>query len=408
MKTNKICVIICEYNPFHNGHKLLLDKARQLSGCDYIACIMSGDFSQRGEPCILNKYSRATVAIQGGADIVIQMPTAYACSSAEVFCRAGINIANTLKNATHICFGSECGDIDLLSKVADFFIKEPKEYKQLLKENLSKGYSYPTSKQLAIDAMVKNNLLEKDFSKVLEGSNNILAIEYLKAIKQTKSKLSPITIKREGEDFNSKKQSTFASATSIRDTIYKKGVKFVENSIPKETYKEFFALLEKQGPVDINLFDKLRLYSLRTSNIKTLENTFDVGEGIENRLYNISRESKTYDDFINSCKTKRYSTSKINRICLANMLGISKSIVEKVYTYDLPYIKVLAVKKNKILSLLECNTNLIIRNSDIPKLNAHAKDLIQIESNAESIYSLITNNANTLPYINTQAIIVNK
>ena len=308
MKTNKICVIICEYNPFHNGHKLLLDKARQLSGCDYIACIMSGDFSQRGEPCILNKYSRATVAIQGGADIVIQMPTAYACSSAEVFCRAGINIANTLKNATHICFGSECGDIDLLSKVADFFIKEPKEYKQLLKENLSKGCSYPASKQLAIDTMVKNNLLEKDFSKVLEGSNNILAIEYLKAIKQTKSKLSPITVKREGEDFNSKKQSTFASATSIRDTIYKKGVKFVENSIPKEIYKEFSALLEKQGLVDINLFDKLRLYSLRTSNIKTLENTFDVGDGIENRLYNISRESKTYDDFINSCKTKRYST----------------------------------------------------------------------------------------------------
>ncbi len=407
METNKICAIICEYNPFHNGHKLLIDEAKKLSGCEYIACIMSGDFSQRGEACILNKYNRAQLALCGGADIVIHMPTAYASSSAEVFARCGINIASSLKNVTHICFGSECGDIELLSNIADFFIKEPKEYKLALKSYLDQGNSFAISKSMAIKNMAEKDIVSADFVSTLNGSNNILAIEYIKALKLTKSPLIPLTIARKGEEFNSKKENTFASATSIRETIYKKGIKTVQDSVPKDIFPLFKDMIEKQGLPSLQTFDLLRLGFLRTMSLDNMQKIFDVGEGIENRLYASARENINYNNFLTSSITKRYSESKINRIVLASILGITQDITKKVYTTPLPYIKVLAVKRNKILSHLDCKVPLVIRNSDIPKLNAYAYDLIEIENKADGIYSLITNKVNTLPYIRNQALVIN-
>lgn len=408
METNKICVIICEYNPFHNGHQFLIQKARELSGCQYIACIMSGDFSQRGEPCILNKYNRASLAIHGGADIVLHLPTAFACSSAEVFARGGIKIANCLKNATHICFGSECGEIEPLKKLADLFTYEPKNYKKALKEYLSQGLSYPASRQKAVEQLINHGELDNECKDLLSGSNNILAIEYLKALNKTNSKLIPITIKRQGEEFNSKKTSSYASASSLRELIYQKGIKTSEQSIPKEVFVPMKQMLEKQILPDQKLFDNIRLFSLRTSNLEHLKNIFDVNEGLENRLYHIARESADYKTFMEQCKTKRYTESRLNRICLANMLNIDKSVAKLAYSKITPYIKVLAVKRNKILSNLNCSTALIIRNSNIPILLKHfAKKLIEIEDRADGIYSLLTQKTTTIPYLYNQALILN-
>ena len=408
MKTSKICVIICEYNPLHNGHKLLIDKAREISGCDFVACIMSGNFNQRGNPCVLDKHSRAHLALQAGADIVLQLPTVYACSSAEIFARGGINIANSLKNATHIVFGSECGNIDKLNAIANFFVKEPKEYKQLLKKYLDNGFSFPQSRQKAIQDLAKQGNVDKDFASIINSPNNILGIEYLKAIKQTKSKLIPLTIKREGEDYNSKKLSFYSSATAIRELLAQKnGLKQSEKFIPVECFETFKKYYEEQT-LNYNLFDYTKMFMLKTASLDYLKNIFDVTEGLENRLHSISRESTSYAAFEKACQTKRFSAARINRVALASILGITKDLAEKVYSYNLPYIKPLAIKRNKILSALDSDIPIVIRNNNIPKLNALANKFIEVEDRSDSLYGLITNKATTLPYLYQTTLIINK
>lgn len=407
MKTNKICVIICEYNPLHNGHKLLIDKARQLSGCDFVACVMSGNFSQRGNPCILDKHSRAHLALQAGADIVLQMPTVFACSSAEVFARGGVNIANSLKNATHLIFGSECGDIDKLDQIATFFVKEPKEYKIALKKYLDDGYSFPQSRQKAIADLAGQGVVDKDFAEIINSPNNILGIEYLKALKQTKSKIIPLTIKREGEDYNSKNLSTFPSASAIRELLTQKnGLKQSEKFLPPECFETFKKYYEKQK-LDYELFEYTKMFMLKTASLDYLKNIFDVTEGLENRLHSISRETTNYADFEKLCKTKRFSSARLNRVALASILGITKDLAEKVYTYTMPYIKPLAIKRNKVMSALDSDVPIVIRNSDIPKLNNIANKFIEVEDRSDSLYGFLTNSPTTLPYLYQTTLIIN-
>ena len=151
----KICAVICEYNPFHFGHLYHIQKAKELSGCDAVLCILSGNFTQRAEPSIADKYVRASMALSGGADIVVQMPTAYACSSAEIYAMAGIKIANSFKNVTHLAFGCESKNFELLKELARYLSEEPEEYKETLKSYLDQGYSMVLSRQKTIEQLVK-------------------------------------------------------------------------------------------------------------------------------------------------------------------------------------------------------------------------------------------------------------
>src|SRR5574344_1621834 len=146
----KICAIICEYNPLHYGHLYHIQKAKELSGCDAVMCIQAGNFTQRGEPAITNKYVRARMALEAGADIVVQIPTAYCCSSAEIFALAGVKIANSFDDVTNLAFGCETENYDLLKEIAKYFANEPKEYKEKLKKFLDLGDSLPVSRQKAI------------------------------------------------------------------------------------------------------------------------------------------------------------------------------------------------------------------------------------------------------------------
>ncbi|MBQ9790973.1 MAG: nucleotidyltransferase family protein, partial [Clostridia bacterium] len=156
----KICAIICEYNPLHWGHLYHIQKARELSGADAILCIQGGNFTQRGEPAIVNKYVRSKMALEANADIVVQIPTAYCCSSAEVFAMAGVKIANSFTNVTNIAFGVETDNFELLKQLAKYLATEPAEYKQKLKEHLDKGNSLPVSRQRAIQDLIKEGLTE--------------------------------------------------------------------------------------------------------------------------------------------------------------------------------------------------------------------------------------------------------
>ena len=181
---NKVLGIVAEYNPFHNGHLYHIEKSKKLSNADLTICIMSGNFTQRGEPAIIDKWSRTKMALEAGIDLVIELPLIYSISSAENFAYGSINILNKLGIVDAISFGSEAGDINILNSIADILHNQPKEYVSLLNHELSKGVSYPKAQEKAV-LMYLGDI--RRYANVLSSPNNILGIEYLKAIKRIKS-----------------------------------------------------------------------------------------------------------------------------------------------------------------------------------------------------------------------------
>ena len=383
IKQSKICAIICEFNPLHNGHAYAIQKARELSKCDYVIAIMSGNFSQRAEPCIAEKYIRTQIAIDNGIDAVVHLPTAYSINSSEIFAKAGIKIANSLTNVTHLYFSSECGDIDKLTQIAHFFNNEPKSYKTKLRCYLHQGYSYNISKQKAIEDMANENLIDNDFQNIIKHPNNILGIEYIRQLLNTKSKITPITSKRIGQEHNSGKIDEYSSASAIRQNIMDK--RDIKKTMPENAFEKLYDYFEDNGYQNLNLYKDIIFNNARLK--KRLKNIFEVKEGIDNRIYFISNKSNNYDEFLEKAKTKRFNETKIKRIVLNSTLNITSKIIKKLYTKQLPYIKLLGAKK-QILPYLNCTTKLVIRNQK-SILNNYAKQLIDIEEKADSLFMMI-------------------
>ena len=403
----KICAIICEYNPFHYGHLYHIQKAKELSGADGIMCIQSGNFTQRGEPAVTNKFVRASMALEGGSDIVVQMPTAYACSSAEIFALAGVKIANSFDNVTHLAFGCETKNYKLLQEIASYLAKEPKEYKVALKEWLDKGNSLVVSRQKALEDLIKQNLVEfsevTETLEILQKPNNILAIEYLKALINTNSKIQPVFVQRGDSDYHSEDiNGKDTSATAIRVRLLKnQSAKKVKRLMPTFSYKMLKEEIKEFGLPSTELFNDLCMFVLKIANEETLKNIYDVSEGLENRFINCCKDVKSLNELLLEVKSKRYTYTRLKRIVLRLLLGIEKSTIEKIFTNQkLPYIKVLGFKAERqdILSQLNCNTNLIIRKSNIVEnQSAYYKDLANIEERANAVYNLLLKKCNTVP-----------
>ncbi len=400
MKIMKICTVICEFNPLQNGHKLILEKARELSSCDFVLCIMSGNFTQRGDEAIVDKFTRAKIAIGCGADMVVHNPTVFSTSSSEIFALSNIKIANSFENITHLCFGSECGDIKLLKDCANFFANEPKEYSLLLKKYLQLGNSYNQSRNLALEEYSKQNESVKQFVTLLMSPNNILAVEYIKALILTKSKIEPITIKREN-NFNSTKLSNFASSTAIRNELYNSNdIKTCKDFMPEYAYAELCNYFKTNALPSKQTLSDLLLYTLRTKPLSQIKDTFDVLEGLENRIKDVAKNSTTIEEYFKNVATKRYQPAKLKRIATHLLLNIKKEDVMSIYNLEtLPYIKVLATNKVILSKKIKCKTHLLVRNADAKNILDTAKRFIEIEDNAEQIYSLLTHKANTIPYL---------
>ena len=214
---NGVLGIIAEYNPFHNGHLYHLIQSKKLSGSDYTIAIMGGNFTQRGDVSLVDKWSKAEMALLGGIDLVIELPTLYAVSSAENFADGAIKILDSLKIVDTVSFGSETKDINTLDRIADVLYNEPREYKTLLSHELSKGLSFPKARENAL-LMYLNDV--RRFANILSSPNNILGIEYLKALRKYKSHIRPICIPRVGaghNDLTSSANKNIASATAIRN-----------------------------------------------------------------------------------------------------------------------------------------------------------------------------------------------
>jgi predicted nucleotidyltransferase len=361
---------------------------------------MSGNFTQRGDAAVLSKHKRAYIALHAEADAVVHLPTAFSCCSAEVFALAACVIANSFKNVTHLCFGSECGDIWPLLDAAEFFRDEPKAYSQKLKAFLLEGQSYNSARLKALESTENTNIMQ-----TVSSPNNILGVEYIKALKILKSAITPITVRRQTETVSENKVTTFASSTTIRNELYKSNnPKSTAAAMPKPIFKLFKQEIEKQGILNIKLFDQLKLNSLRLIKPEQLQQVFDVNEGLENRLITLSRTSPDFMSFMKSTLTKRYSERKINRIAIGSMTGINKDIIKELYrTLKLPYIKLLAAKKS-VLPYLECSVPFITRSSETKDLSCA---ISEIEERADALYTQL-NNLKTVnvPYLMQQPVII--
>lgn len=342
--------IIAEYNPMHNGHIYHIQKARELTNADYVIVIMSGSFTEQGNISCINKFDRASVAIENGADMVIELPTVYATSSAENFAFGAVNILNSLGIVTHLAFGAETEDIDMLKNVATTYLDNKYEIIQNIKKYTKQGIN-------SGDAYTKSlSQFLKDVTNDLTLPNNILAIEYLKALKTLGSQIEPVLVRRQSSNHLDNKisySSEYASSTSIRTVLANNNLsiseklKKIHNVVPQNTLN---LLSNSEFKLNENMWSILK-YEITKLNSSGLKDIYEVAEGLENKLYKQALTCNSYNEFIFSIKSKRYTLSKIKRICVYIILGITK---EKMCNLkNVNYARILKVKETSSNLLAE-------------------------------------------------------
>ena len=335
----KVVGIIAEYNPFHNGHLYHLLQAKDLAQADYVVAVISGNFTQRGDTSIVDKWTKAYMAICGGCDLVLELPTVYSISSAENFASGAVKILDSLKIVDSIAFGAEASDLATLNNIANVLFQEPRGYTNILTHELQKGISFPSARENAI-LMYLNDI--KRYANILNSPNNILAIEYLKALKTQKSNMNPIMVKRSKVYYNDDRiVDDFASATAIRKLIKRREYEDLRKVVPRSTYK----ILSRQirdGNIVLGLenFEKEIIYTLRKMSIREIANLPDVSEGLENLIKNSADNCNDMSKLIANIKSKRYTQTRIQRILLYALLEIDKKMMEDSKKVT-PYVRVL-------------------------------------------------------------------
>ncbi len=336
--------IVVEYNPFHNGHKYHIEHSKKVSKSDKVVAVMSGNFVQRGEPSIMSKYSRTKIALENGVDMVLELPTVYATSSAELFSHAAVSILHKTNIINSLCFGSEVGSVVKLQSVADILTNEPQEFKTQLKEELSKGLSFPKAREIALET------LNPDLQGILSSPNNILGVEYLKSLNKLKSNIQPYTITRSVAEYHDTtliQGASIASATSLRKIISTNDIELVRQYVPFETYNELNGYTQAKLYSDLeNIFIALK-FKLTQMSISELHNIYDITEGLGELLINKIQISTSYLDLVQNLKSKRYTQTKIQRMLIHLLLNITNQDIELYKTIDyIPYIRVLGFRKD--------------------------------------------------------------
>lgn len=383
--------IVSEYNPFHNGHILHLKKSLELTKADFTVAIMSGNFTQRGDTSLVDKWAKTEMALKQGIDLVLELPTIYAISSAENFASGAIKILNSLGIVDYLSFGSEVGDIKPIDDVATILAKEPRDFSEILKRQLRSGLSYPKARELAMQMFFGSSPI---YTEVLQNPNNILGVEYLKALKRTKSNITPITIKRNYNNYNSQDvKNGIASATAIRTMI--SNSKNIHTVVPYETY-EVIERLSNEGKIvtSLKVFEKEIIYNLRRMTITEIANLPDVTEGLENKIKQAALATNTLETLIEKIKSKRFTQTRIQRILLYSLLNITKKdmLMSQKVT---PYVRVLGFNKHgkRIISAIAENNpkikivvsvkKFLDDNRDINLQNMMMKDIL-----STNIYTL--------------------
>ncbi len=323
----KVAGIIAEYNPFHRGHQYHIEETRKKTGADYVVVVMSGDYVQRGEPAIADKYMRTQMALSGGADLIIEMPTIYATASAEYFATAGIGIFDKLGCVDYLSFGSEWADIEDFSAYASLFLEEPEEYKQILQEQLKLGKSFPEARAFAAGKILFNSKPEKAI-EFLKEPNHILGLEYIKALKRRNSSIEPIVIKRKDNHYHeSKLTKGYSSATAIRQTM--------------QQYYDYYTKNPYDNPYNIEL-DEGKKYNKEDDNRRINGKKYDAQRS-DSRKSNT--EKKQY------LKEKTIDKILENALCGEYLPFIEGFLQKNFVTWEdlMPYLDYTFLLKNKVI-----------------------------------------------------------
>jgi predicted nucleotidyltransferase len=347
---NKVLGIVAEYNPFHNGHLYHINESKKAVNAEYTIAVISGNFVQRGDTSLTNKWAKAEMALQNGVDLVIELPVIYSISSAENFASGSIKILNSLKIVDYLSFGSELCDVNILNEFANILYTEPKEYVSILNHELGKGFSYPKARENAL-LMYLNDI--RKYANILSSPNNILAIEYLKALKEENSPIIPVSIRRNKVDYNSTEiVDGFASATAIRKIALTNDVWSLRKAMPKSSFDIMYEQLRSGKTVsDLSKFEHEIIYNLRRMSLSEIADLPDVSEGLENLIKNAANSCNTIDEFISIVKSKRYTVTRLKRILLYCLLGITKKDMQNSKKVT-PYLRVLGcnAKGKELLS----------------------------------------------------------
>ncbi len=388
----KVLGIIAEYNPFHNGHRYHLQKSLEIADPDYTVCVMSGSFTQRGEPAMADKWIRAASAVENGIDLVLELPFAFACNNAEYFAAGAVDVLNRLGCVTHLTFGSETGNLKALAAAAEYLSHEDEELKNSIREFADQGLSYPRSRYEAV-----KKCRGTACSDVLKGANNILAVEYLKQLNLTDSRIMPFTVQRYGTGYHD--QNTFeniASASAIRHRLSNSSrIDEVREWIPAETF-QVLKQIKTNVNISFNHFYPLMIYRILTSDLKQLGAILSATEGLENRVKKAASESVDMDSLIRAVLSKRYTYTRIHRLLTHTLVHLDKDSFRYILDHRINYARVLGFSRKgasllKTIKREERNSIPVLTNinRELPE-DAEEWNLLKYDITASDIYNLIT------------------
>ncbi len=391
MNNLKVNGIVAEYNPFHNGHLYQLQDAKRRSEADYTIIVMSGNFMQRGTPALLNKFRRTEMALKSGADLVLELPALYSVSSAEFFAMGGVSILDKLGVVSHLCFGSESGDINTLSRLADILAEEPEEFTTSLKQGLRQGLSYPSARTAALTKLYPDLMNCRD---VLALSNNILGIEYLKALKRRNSNITPLTTRRSSSNYGDRLMGSHqSSALALRHAIYDEcDILSLASQMPDCAFEILEKSLASTGAIRLNDFSNILHYKLLTEADKGYTEYLDVSADLSDRILNHLEQFTRFKNFCDLLKTKDMTYTRISRSLMHILLDIRTEDMEAARKNDYAsYARVLGFRKEAepLLSAIKKNAGipLVTKLADAEKiLDQTAYETLKKELRINSVY----------------------
>ncbi|MBQ5725545.1 MAG: nucleotidyltransferase family protein [Clostridia bacterium] len=379
----RIAGIIAEYDPFHKGHAAHIAATRAENGgqATHVIAVMSGSFTQRGEPALLDKFTRAEMAITGGADLVIELPLPWAMAPAENFANGGVTLLKALGCVDLVSFGSECGNVDVLQELAS--LNENSQFCDELQCLLSQGTAYAAAVQTAA-----TKVLGEEKASALASPNNTLGIEYLRAIQRQGADMDVFTLLRQGAMHNENAPSDgIASASYIRNLVMTGNPETAKHYVPHTTNECLItAVAAQQAPISKEKLTGCIPAILRKMNEDDFAQLPWISEGLENRFYKASRTASDYSELLEVVKTKRYPTSRLRRIVWSALIGINAQDVQGLP----PYIRILAMNQRgrEILSAASPTLPILTRPAQLEDMDERAKRIFRLESVATDLHAL--------------------
>ena len=377
----KVSAIICEYNPLHNGHVHHIRETRQ-HGATHIIAVLSSNFVQRGDVALLNKFDRAQLAVKAGADLVVELPSPFSCAAAEDYATASVSLLNELGIVDELSFGSSTGDIEVMALLTEAALSTTQIYGKKVVSLMKEGNSYPA----AVWEVVRQRYGNKVAGKMYD-PNNLLGIEYMKALHKTSSSIKPFTVERRCVIHDSMEpQKNFASATFVRKSVLDGDLGYVD-FVPSYTAKMLADRINEGRTATLRRLEPAILYRMRTISEEDMMVLPDMTEALYNRFY-AARNANSLDELLTSVKTKCYTMSKIRRCVMCAMIGIRKEALKVAP----PYARVLAFndRGRELMGIAQKRSTIPIHTS-LAKLREESpmcRAFVQMEERASNVYGL--------------------